>query len=53
MILSREATRDGKTFLQRMIFRNIQETELDWSWERSDDGGETWAPVWVIHYRRK
>jgi hypothetical protein len=53
MILSREAERDGKKFLQRMVFSNIAENELDWSWDRSNDGGETWKPVWVIHYTRK
>lgn len=53
MILSREATRDGKTFHQRMVFSDIKESELNWSWERSEDEGKTWTPVWVIHYQRK
>jgi hypothetical protein len=41
MTLSREATIDGKPVRQRMVFYNIQPDELDWNWERSDDGGQT------------
>jgi hypothetical protein len=53
MTLSRETTIDGKPALQRMVFHNITDDELDWNWERSFDGGETWEPRWQIHYRRK
>ena len=54
MILVREAVaRDGKKTLQRMVWKNIQPNSLDWSWERSDDGGQTWKLQWPIHYRRK
>jgi hypothetical protein len=53
MILSRHATRNGKTFLQRMVWKNIEPGSLDWKWERSDDGGRTWTVLWPIHYRRK
>jgi hypothetical protein len=37
----------------RMVFFNIGEIELDWQWERSEDGGENWNVLWRIHYRRK
>ena len=54
MVLSREAvTKDGKKFRQRMVFKNIKADSLDWSWERSDDGGVTWKVVWPIHYVRR
>ncbi len=54
MIFTREATaRDGKQFLQRMVWKNITPDALDWSWERSDDGGKTWKVLWPIHYVRK
>jgi hypothetical protein len=54
MILSREAIRpDGTRVLQRMVWKNISATELDWSWERSHDGGKTWEVLWPIHYKRK
>lgn len=53
MILSREASRNGQDFLQRMVFQNIGENELDWNWERSDDGGKTWTTNWAIHYVRR
>ncbi|MGH2397551.1 MAG: YybH family protein [bacterium] len=53
MILSREATtREGKPFLQRMVWKNIKADSLDWSWERSDDVGQTWKVLWPIHYQR-
>ncbi len=53
MILSRETTLEGKPILQRMVWYNIAEQTLDWNWERSGDGGETWQVVWQIHYQRK
>ena len=53
MVLSREATVQDKPVKQRMVWYNIAEDELDWNWERSDDGGETWQVVWQIHYQRK
>jgi Protein of unknown function (DUF1579) len=54
MILAREATaKDGNKVLQRMVFKNISAKELDWSWERSVDGGKTWQVMWPIHYRRR
>ena len=53
MILAREATKpDGSKVLQRMVYKNITPTELDWSWESSSDGGKTWKVVWPIDYHR-
>jgi hypothetical protein len=53
MILSRKAQREGKEFMQRMVFYDIKKNSLTWNWERSDDGGKTWAVVWKISYVRK
>jgi hypothetical protein len=54
MILVRDATRpDGTKVKQRMVFKNIQANEFDWSWESSTDAGKTWQVNWPIHYRRK
>jgi len=54
MILQREGTRpDGTKVLQRMVWKNITPTELDWSWEASRDGGKTWQVNWPIHYKRR
>ena len=53
MTLSREATRQGERFLQRMVYFNIARDSFDWRWERSDDGGRTWTLLWPIHYERK
>lgn len=54
MILQREAAKpDGTKVLQRMVYKNINANEFDWSWERSLDGGKTWQVLWPIHYKRK
>ncbi len=53
MVLSREARREGVVFLQRMVWHNIRQDSLDWNWERSDDDGKTWKPLWKIRYTRR
>ena len=53
MILSREAEIDGKPIKQRMVWFDIQPDSLHWNWERSGDGGATWAVVWAITYKRR
>jgi hypothetical protein len=54
LVLQREATkRDGTKLLQRMVWKNIGPNELDWSWETSRDGGNSWQVQWPIHYKRK
>ncbi len=54
MILQRSAVGpDGKTFLQRMVWKNIGPQEFDWSWEASRDEGKTWQVQWPIHYKRR
>ncbi len=53
MTLSTEQVAEGKGVLLRMVFYNIAADELDWSWERSDDDGDSWQQNWHIHYRRK
>ena len=54
MILARDNVRpDGTKVIQRMVFKNIQPNEFDWSWESSTDAGKTWQVLWPIHYKRK
>ena len=54
MILARDNVRpDGTKVIQRMVFKNIQPNQFDWSWESSTDGGKTWQVIWPIHYQRK
>ena len=36
----------------RMRFHDIEADSFTWSWERSDDGGTTFALKWRIAYRR-
>ncbi len=45
------AGEDGPT-LMRMRWHEIEENSLEWSYERSDDGGETWSSHWEIGYQR-
>lgn len=45
-----EKAADGRTM--RMIWKNVKEDSLDWHWQQSKDGGNTWEDRWVIHYRR-
>lgn len=51
-VFIRDAERQGKRFRQRMIFQDVKADSLTWRWQRSDDGGATWATQWEIGYRR-
>jgi hypothetical protein len=52
-VFSREAaTRDGRKFVQRMIFLDVKPESLTWLWQRSDDGGKSWKTMWEIKYER-
>jgi len=52
MILERDDMVGGKHIKQRMAWYNIAADTLDWNWERSEDGGISWNPQWIIHYSR-
>ena len=52
MILSRDAVVRGEACKQRMIWFNIEASQFEWNWERSDNGGEMWQTLWSIHYQR-
>jgi hypothetical protein len=52
MELRRTGEADGVPALFRMRFEHIEPNSFDWSWQRSDDGGDTWAALWEIEYRR-
>jgi len=47
------ANRNGKEFISRMVFKNIEKNSLDWDWQNSTDGGKSWNDQWNIHYKRK
>lgn len=53
MILAREAREAEGPLHQRMVWYNVEANSLDWNWERSEDGGETWETLWHIHYLRR
>ena len=52
MELRRTGEVDGAPALFRMRWENIEADRLDWSWQRSDDGGETWTSLWELEYSR-
>ena len=52
MDLRRSAQVDGGTAIFRMRWFEIERDSLEWAYERSDDGGETWSALWEIGYRR-
>jgi hypothetical protein len=52
MELRRNGEVDGAPAVFRMRWENIERDSLDWSWQRSDDGGDTWVSLWEIEYTR-
>lgn len=54
MVLSTEPveTEEG-VVVNRMVFTEVATDSLEWAWQRSTDGGETWADVWNISYCRR
>ncbi len=36
----------------RMVFSNIKQDSLNWSWQRTDSGGANWNDLWNISYTR-
>jgi Protein of unknown function (DUF1579) len=45
-------TKDGVTSQMRMVFSDVQPDHFKWRWERTTDGGTTWAPQMLIDYTR-
>lgn len=43
----------GDSQINRMLWTNITSNSLDWRWQRSLDGGETWENLWEIRYVRR
>lgn len=52
MELRRSGEVDGATARFRMRWENIERDSFDWSWQRSDDDGETWTSLWEMEYSR-
>jgi hypothetical protein len=52
MVLERDDLVGGQHIKQRMVWHNITPDALDWSWERSEDGGMSWQVEWAVHYQR-
>ena len=47
-----ETGQNGKKFITRLVWKNIKDESMDWSYERSEDSGKTWTTLWDIHYVR-
>jgi hypothetical protein len=52
MELRRDGELDGAPAIFRMRWENIERDSFDWSWQRSDDDGETWTALWELEYSR-
>jgi hypothetical protein len=52
MELRRIGEVEGLPALYRMRWENIERDSLDWSYQRSDDGGESWTTLWAMEYSR-
>lgn len=48
-----EYTQNDKKVRTRLVWKNIRPEAMDWSYERSEDGGSTWVSTWDIAYFRK
>lgn len=48
-----EYQQNGKTVRTRLVWKNIRTHAMDWSYERTEDGGATWVSTWDIAYTRK
>jgi hypothetical protein len=45
--------KDGKPWMQRMVFHDIKPDSLTWDWEGTSDSGQSWKLLWRIHYQRR
>ncbi len=53
MVLATDPVEDGgRVTINRMVFADITPDSIEWSWQRSTDGGSTWTDLWNISYRR-
>ena len=53
MVLQRQGIVEGQPVSQRMVWYNIQMDTLEWLWQRSEDGDDSWSTLWHIHYQRR
>jgi hypothetical protein len=47
-----ELRREAGGVVFRMRWENIEQNGFDWSYARSEDGGQTWDSLWEIGYSR-
>ncbi len=48
----RDKSVDGRIVHDRMVWLDVTSDSFRWQWQRSTDGGTTWALSWEIDYRR-
>jgi len=46
-------TQDGTPMRGRFLWSNITPTSARWEQAASSDGGKTWAPNWIMEFRRE
>jgi len=52
ILYSPPRTKDGVTIQKRMVFFDIQKDAMNWRWEGTRDGGNTWTPEITLRYTR-
>jgi hypothetical protein len=52
MDLRRQGLYEGEPALFRMLWHEISEDSLRWTWECSTDAGRSWKALWAIAYER-
>lgn len=54
MVLGTDPVEEGDhVIVNRMVFSDVRDDTLEWSWQRSTDGGTTWTDLWNISYIRR
>jgi hypothetical protein len=44
---------EGVEVTRRMVWLDVTGDAFRWEWQETRDGGASWKPLWVIHYRRR
>lgn len=52
-LLGEPRVKEGKTIQMRMVFSEIRQDHIYWTWERTEDAGGAWTPMMTIRYTRR
>jgi len=46
-------SKDGVMIQKRMVFSDVEKDAMNWRWEATQDGGQTWTPEITLRYTRR